>query len=171
MAVFKNYLQVLQHCDHVTPDTSHVSFRLCDGTQVGTILPVVMDALASYNQTVTPAPFVLTGDTMTFADHLQTMDQRTKAVSALMDQWRQDKTFPALAGWRDELYAVYGSDGRPAFVMERAATPLLGVATFGVHINAFTRDTHGKIKMWVARRAATKPTWPNCLDNCVRRPL
>lgn len=171
MAVFKNYLQVLQHCDHVTPDTRHVSFRLCDGTQVGTILPGVMDALATYNQTVTPAPFVINGDTVIFSDHLQTMDQRTKAVSAVVDQWRQDKTFPALAGWRDELYPVYGSDGRPAFVMERAATPLLGVATFGVHVNVFTLDTHGKIKMWVARRAATKPTWPNCLDNCVRWPL
>lgn len=74
-------------------------------------------------------------------------------------------------GWRDELYPVYGDDSRAdniAFVMERAATPLFGIPTFGVHVNGFSRDAStGEKKMWVARRALTKQTWPGVLDNCV----
>ncbi|KAI8333829.1 NUDIX hydrolase domain-like protein, partial [Chlamydoabsidia padenii] len=168
MPTFNSYLQVLQHCDSVTstPDDT-LPFRLSDGSIVGTILPAVANALTSYNQTHQPPPFLLTKDGWTFNCHLKTMDQRTDAVSTLMNHWRQQETFAALAGWRDELYAVYGPDGHPAFVMERAATPLFGVATFGVHVNVFTRNDQGHIQMWVARRAMTKPTWPGALDNCV----
>lgn len=50
--------------------------------------------------------------------------------------------------------------------MERAATPLFGIPTFGVHVNGFVRKRNGIIHLWVARRALTKPTWPGVLDNC-----
>lgn len=74
-----------------------------------------------------------------------------------------------IKGWRNELYPVYGDPSRTdniAFVMERAATPLLGISTFGVHVNAYTRDQEHGLRMWVARRALTKQTWPGLLDNC-----
>ncbi|CAO3591878.1 unnamed protein product [Absidia cylindrospora] len=172
MSKFDNYLQVVQHCDHVPYSSNGLTRQgelpllLDNGAMVGTLLPPVTKALMDYNKTLVPAPFTFSDNSVKFNSHVQTMDQRTQVVSELMTKWRLDKAFPALAGWRDELYAVYGSDGLPAFVMERAATPLFGVATFGVHLNVFTRD-QGQIKMWVARRALTKPTWPGALDNCV----
>lgn len=70
-----------------------------------------------------------------------------------------------MPGWRDELYPVYGPHGS-LLEMERAATPLFGLATFGVHLNVYIADASG-IKMWVARRSSTKGTWPGYLDNCV----
>jgi len=73
-------------------------------------------------------------------------------------------------GWRDELYPIYGDSNNQsgvAFVMERCATPLFGVLTLGVHLNGYTRNEQGQVKMWVARRAKTKPTWPGWLDNTV----
>ncbi|CAO3621391.1 unnamed protein product [Cunninghamella blakesleeana] len=94
------------------------------------------------------------------------MEDRSKAIELLTHQWRKEKVFPALAGWRDELYPVYGKHGVPAFVIERAAAALFGISTFGVHINVFIRD-QGVIKMWVARRSLSKQTWPGVLDNCV----
>ncbi|RKP22205.1 NUDIX hydrolase domain-like protein, partial [Syncephalis pseudoplumigaleata] len=78
-------------------------------------------------------------------------------------------------GWRNETYAVYsqvyGAIGDPrciAFTMERSAAVLFGVVTFGVHLNLYTRCPHsGAIRMWIARRSSTKPTWPDRLDNAV----
>ncbi|KAI8874221.1 hypothetical protein GQ42DRAFT_103612, partial [Ramicandelaber brevisporus] len=73
-----------------------------------------------------------------------------------------------LQGWRNELYPIYGTDGEPAFLIERCATPLFAFRTYGVHLNGYIRDaSSGEIKMWVGRRSATKPTWPNMLDNIV----
>ncbi|EXX71810.1 hypothetical protein RirG_075250 [Rhizophagus irregularis DAOM 197198w] len=72
--------------------------------------------------------------------------------------------------WRDELYPIYGDPKSPkniAFVMERCAAPLFGVLTFGVHLNGYTRTEQGQLKMWIAKRARTKPTWPGWLDNAV----
>jgi isopentenyldiphosphate isomerase len=51
--------------------------------------------------------------------------------------------------------------------MERCAAPLFGVLTFGVHLNGYTRTEQGQLKMWIAKRARTKPTWPGWLDNAV----
>ncbi|KAI8089486.1 NUDIX hydrolase domain-like protein [Halteromyces radiatus] len=166
--VFANYLQVVQHCDSVTynKDQQGIPFQLEDGTVVGTLLPRVVTALITYNNTMTPSPFLISGTHVQFNTHVTNMVERTQEVATLMTQWRKDKVFPALAGWRDELYAVYGPGGVPAFVMERAATPLFGISTFGVHINVFGRD-QDTIKMWVARRSLTKQTWPGLLDNCV----
>ena len=73
-------------------------------------------------------------------------------------------------GWRDELYPIYGDLKNPtgvAFVMERCATPLFGVLTFGVHLNGYIKTKQGQLKMWIAKRAKTKPTWPGWLDNTV----
>ena len=45
---------------------------------------------------------------------------------------------------------------------------LLGTTRYGVHMTAYTRDGgagDGAGRMWVARRAATKPTYPGMLDN------
>jgi hypothetical protein len=38
--------------------------------------------------------------------------------------------------------------------MERAATPLFGVVTYGVHATMYTQD----YRLWVAKRALTKQT-------------
>lgn len=45
---------------------------------------------------------------------------------------------------------------------------LLGTTRYGVHMTAYTRGpaaTGGELRMWVARRAANKPTYPGMLDN------
>jgi hypothetical protein len=56
--------------------------------------------------------------------------------------------------------------------MERSAAVLFGVLTFGVHLNMYTKCPNtGNIKMWIARRSATKPTWPGRLDNAVCLPF
>lgn len=99
-----------------------------------------------------------------------------------------------LEKWREELYAVFGPkleevDGKlgvvgieEVFRIERSASPLFGVVTYGVHLTAYTYTSttnssftsnkaegeEGKqMRIWVPRRSKTKQTYPGMLDNTV----
>jgi 8-oxo-dGTP pyrophosphatase MutT (NUDIX family) len=55
------------------------------------------------------------------------------------------------------------------FDIERSASSLFGVVTYGVHMTAYTKaplEKHG-IKIWVPRRAKSKSTYGGMLDNTV----
>ena len=76
----------------------------------------------------------------------------------------------SLSGWREETYDVRGPDrsAEPLFKLERSATPILGIRSYGVNINGFVRDGDGKVEaIWLQRRAADKQTWPGKLDHLV----
>ncbi|KAH3906757.1 hypothetical protein HBI56_062680 [Parastagonospora nodorum] len=97
-----------------------------------------------------------------------TAEERSKAVEITLLAMRQLDHFEVLKKWRNELYAVYGRDKELLFNVERSASPLFGVVTYGVHLTAYTRngDT-GEIKIWTPRRARTKQTYGGLLDNAV----
>jgi len=72
-----------------------------------------------------------------------------------------------IPGWRDEPYPVGTAFSAPSlFQMERAAVPRFGVRAYGVHVNGYVRDGAG-LRMWIARRADDKPTYPGMLDNVI----
>ena len=52
----------------------------------------------------------------------------------------------------------------PLLRMERAGAPLFGVTSYGVHVNGIVRDGD-VLSMWIGRRSASKPNYPNMLDN------
>lgn len=45
---------------------------------------------------------------------------------------------------------------------------MFGVKRYGVHVNGYTVGSDGEVSMWLARRCATKQTYPGLLDNVVR---
>ena len=55
-------------------------------------------------------------------------------------------TFPSLRGWRDELYTVHGVDRQ--VTIERSASPLFGILTFGVHMTAFYESPDSGLMIW-----------------------
>ncbi|ETW77437.1 hypothetical protein HETIRDRAFT_147865 [Heterobasidion irregulare TC 32-1] len=124
-----------------------------------------------------------------FAPSCNTPAKRTRAMKETCTRWRDSGIFPDIIGpskWRSEWYDVYRTPfgalrvegGEPmeyeggekeenyAFSMERSACALFGVVTFGVHLSVYEEDEDG-IRMWIPRRAKTKPTWPGYLDNSV----
>jgi 8-oxo-dGTP pyrophosphatase MutT (NUDIX family) len=96
-------------------------------------------------------------------------EERNKRVAATVAYWRTNKDFKVLGGWRDELYPVFGPKNELLYNIERSASALFGVVTYGVHMTAYVRSpesSHG-IKIWIPRRAAGKQTYAGMLDNTV----
>jgi len=90
--------------------------------------------------------------------------QRTEAVGEVLQNLRDRGV---IHGWRDEMYPVNRTWSEPACMcVERAAVPWLGVRGYGVHMNGYVRAPEG-MKMWIAKRALTKPTGPGKLDQIV----
>eukprot|EP00882_Tetradesmus_deserticola_P031513 GHRQ01035636.1.p1 GENE.GHRQ01035636.1~~GHRQ01035636.1.p1 ORF type:complete len:207 (+),score=94.81 GHRQ01035636.1:385-1005(+) len=72
------------------------------------------------------------------------------------------------SGWRNELYPVTAAfDAQPALLLERAAAPYFGIRAYGVHVNGYVVGADGSKRLWVARRSASKQTWPGKLDHIV----
>lgn len=92
--------------------------------------------------------------------------KRSLLVAQTMANARDEGIFRVLKGWRNELYPVYGANGELLLDIERAASPLFGVVTYGVHMTAYVRTKEG-IKLWVPKRARNKQTYGGMLDNTV----
>ena len=98
-----------------------------------------------------------------------TCAERTAAVAVVTEELRNRGV---IHGWRDELYPVASSFyDEPVFLMERAAVSFLGILEYGVHINGLVRKQGAMenvdVKMWMARRSATKSKYPGMLDHIV----
>ena len=89
-------------------------------------------------------------------------DSRSKAMAAVTTDLQREGR---IKGWRNEPFRVSSDFGvEPLLQIERAAAPLFGITSYGVHVNGYVHDANG-LSMWVGRRSATKPNYPNMLDN------
>lgn len=95
-----------------------------------------------------------------------TPSQRSELVAKTLAEAVKRNTFEILDGWRDELYPVYGPKGEFLLELERSASPLFGIVSYGVHVTCYVNDADG-MRIWVPRRSKTKQTYPGMLDNTV----
>ncbi|KZF23144.1 thiamin pyrophosphokinase-related protein-like protein [Xylona heveae TC161] len=93
-------------------------------------------------------------------------NERSAVVAQTCQELRNQDKFTVLRGWRNELYPVYGPGGVLLFNIERAASALLGVVSYGIHMTAYIRSSSGLL-LWVPRRALSKQTYGGMLDNTV----
>ncbi|OQV04210.1 NUDIX domain-containing protein [Cladophialophora immunda] len=94
------------------------------------------------------------------------LDTRSHILAGYLQDVRERRLFGVLDGWRSEQYPIYGPQRELVLSMERSATPLFGVVTYGVHMTGYVETEQG-IKIWAPRRALTKPTYPGMMDNTV----
>ncbi|CAJ1055235.1 nudix hydrolase 20%2C chloroplastic-like [Xyrichtys novacula] len=132
------------------------------GAQVGWIPPHVAPLLAQYPQVFDPPQ----GGVVSLCSSLDSYEKRSEAVDEVLQSLRKEESLTFLKGWRNERYSVMPRYCDPPLMwMERAATSLFGVRRYGVHLNGYTVSNSGEISMWLARRSATKQTYPGMLDH------
>jgi 8-oxo-dGTP pyrophosphatase MutT (NUDIX family) len=86
---------------------------------------------------------------------------RTAALAQVTHALAKDGTIP---GWRDETYAI--PHDAPLFHIERAAVDFFGLTSAASHLNGWVRSAGG-LRIWIARRSATKSIDPGFLDTLV----
>ncbi|KLO18950.1 hypothetical protein SCHPADRAFT_865872 [Schizopora paradoxa] len=185
----KSFLPVLEVCDNFNPieSTDLVPFYAA-AKEVGKTLPIgllkpeTVALLVEDNKLHEKEEFwVLEYNSssnlkfVAFAAHLNTPDVRSKVIQEMCRRWHETGVFANVIGgrlWRNELYAVYANPFKtseePLFEMERVTAALFGVVTYGVHMTVYHPPAPGsneEMKIWVARRALTKQTFPGLYDN------
>nr|CAG4651840.1 EOG090X06MA [Triops cancriformis] len=135
------------------------------GTQIGLVPSPVVEAMKQSAHV-----FEVGSESVSLHPSLNSAsyEERSKHIDAVLRQWREQKAFVTLKGWREECYEVRNGFADPPLIkMERAATCLFGLRQFGVDINGYTRHPTLGFCIWLQKRAHTKPTWPGALDNMV----
>ncbi|SCU91854.1 LAFA_0F06260g1_1 [Lachancea sp. 'fantastica'] len=141
-----------------------------EGTAIGFILKCVVDKMKEIAGAEFDFVFVPSSRSKNRSYKFRSEDfqARNDQLHALATKLRSQTAFECLLGWRDEFYTVYCEQRKPYVLVERALSGLLGIVTYGIHVNGFVRDPEtGEIKIWVPRRSATKSTWPSMLDNVI----
>lgn len=129
------------------------------GARLGWVREDRADMLRSF-----PDVFVVADRRVDLHGALFDYDGATGAVDAAMRALHAEGRLPA---WRQERYAVARRFGTAALMsVERAACPLLGIRSWGFHLNAYVRKPGG-LHLWIAERAEDRPTYPGKLDNTV----
>lgn len=99
-------------------------------------------------------------------DPVVDFESRNWILADYLHEVREKKIFVVLDGWRNERYPIYGPQKEILLTMERSATPLFGVVTYGVHMTGYVVTDEG-MKIWAPRRALNKQTYPGMMDNTV----
>lgn len=133
----------------------YLKFIVAD-QHVGWVRRTRVDHLAAF-----PGVFAIGGDRVAIQDRLADFESRSAAMAEVLSAWRETGL---VSGWRNELFPVNRGFGLPPLLcMERAATPLFGVLSYGVNINGLV-GRGDDLHLWIGRRAAHKPVDPNMLD-------
>lgn len=150
------------------------SFETHDGVPLGRMIGYVVSKLRELQRDKAGSQLLTSTLEIQETNHvvkfrkLPSSESRTEAIGRLVKFLRAKKLFAVLDGWRDEFYSVYTVNRQVYFCIERAASGLFGVVTYGCHINGYIPARNPKdFKFWIAKRSASKQTWPNYLDNTV----
>ncbi|MBT4891086.1 MAG: DUF4743 domain-containing protein [Rhodospirillales bacterium] len=143
------------HDVHPCDPADYVPF-LVEGLRVGMMKPEFAECLAGFADV-----FDVSRVAVSLSPLLNDHGSRSQAVAGVLETLREQGQIP---GWRGELYPVNRTFDEPSlFDMERAASTLFGIRTYGVNLLGYVRDGE-QLSMWIARRAQTKETNPGKLD-------
>lgn len=152
-----SYLDRIAECN-VHDLAAFRPFRV-GSADVGWVRHALSEVLAAHD-----GIFEVTEHAVLLHPRLSDFEERSAALESVARQMAEAGT---ITGWRGEHYPVTPTfHAKPLMQLERAAVPHFGIRAYGVHLNGFVRDG-GRLKMWVARRARGKQTYPGQLDNMV----
>ncbi|KAJ5185533.1 hypothetical protein N7491_006601 [Penicillium cf. griseofulvum] len=93
-----------------------------------------------------------------------TADMRSLVLEDTLRATRRLAVISMLESWRDETFPVYGREGEVLLEIERCASALFGIVTYGVQLLSYVRDQQG-LRLWIGKRSARKQTYPGMLDS------
>ena len=123
------------------------------GFPCGWVFPAAVQTLANMRDVLIDASGLHIGPGLSPGDALNTLLASVAQKLRLADQ---------APGWRNELLDVWSGDLQIGAI-ERGVMRPLGLLTRAVHLNAWNESG----KLWVARRALSKPTDPGMWDTLV----
>ena len=136
---------------------------ICEDQRVGLIGSEAAQHLKKY-----PDVLTVSQEGVVLSPGLDNPQKRNEAMERVLLDLRDRKIFPALSGWRNEKYEIKTSFSSKALLeMERSASPLFGIRSYGCHINGYVRHSSLGLCLWTQKRAIKKPTWPGLWDNFV----
>ena len=152
-----SYLERIHACNNVSPERYRP--LLINDTTYGQVQPGFANHLREW-----PEVFCVTENTVTLNPKLNNYASRTETVAPVLHTLYQQGVIDT---WVEEAYPVTLSfKGHTVMEVERAATPFLGIKTFGIHVNGLVRKADG-IQVWIGTRTLSKPFWPGKLDQMV----
>ncbi|PGH09693.1 hypothetical protein AJ80_07644 [Polytolypa hystricis UAMH7299] len=160
----KSNLEILNICDQPHPDPASLYRFLIEGYEVpfGHITPDVAKRMPWGEN------WLIDHDARTAKLLGTSLDDRTQIMHEMLVSAREKHTFKLLAGWQNEPWPVYGPNKKLVLSIERAAAPLFGIVAYGVQLLAYEGSSASDdLKIWIARRAKTKRTFPGMLDSTV----
>lgn len=79
-----------------------------------------------------------------------------------MSAEREKGTFKVLKKWTGERFPIFGPNRELIADIERSASGLFGIVTYGVQLIAYQQDAE-EFLVWAARRSSKKTLYPNRL--------
>ncbi|KGO45803.1 hypothetical protein PEX1_002060 [Penicillium expansum] len=93
-----------------------------------------------------------------------TADMRSRVLEDSLESTRRLAIISMLESWRDEKFPVYGPEGEVLLEIERCASALFGIVTYGVQLLCYVKDERG-LRLWIGKRSERKQTYPGMLDS------
>jgi 8-oxo-dGTP pyrophosphatase MutT (NUDIX family) len=151
-----SYMDRIKECNNYREDDK-TPFML-DGKRVGQIRE-------TYKKYILDSGiFVLEDNAITLIADLKTFNERTEALKIFAQQVYKDKISNR---FMDENYPIIASfTSEPLAFVDRSISSLLGLMSFGQHLNAYVMTDSG-MKMWIARRAFDRGYEAGKLDHMV----
>ena len=132
---------------------------LAAGTRIGWVRRALARRLGDF-----PQVFAFESDAVTLSPALDGFESRSQAMAEVVGRLVDSGDIAKL---RREIYPVLARWGTPPLLsIDRGATTVFGIQTFGIHVNGFVRTADG-IEMWIGRRAGDRTVAPGKLDNLV----
>lgn len=111
-----------------------------------------------------PDTYIVTDNAVNLAPSLTTFAARTQNVERSIRAMIAEQL---IHRWHGEPFPVITDyHAKPLLLIDRASAANFGIRAFGQHLNGYVKK-HNGLYMWVARRAKTKTSFPNKLDNMV----
>ncbi|KAL2821398.1 thiamine pyrophosphokinase-related protein [Aspergillus cavernicola] len=172
----KTILDVVKECDNFDPNsqpkgpgakcyTFHVNGY--NTTTLGYLLPSIVQKIhwsSNSSWSINHSQKTVTLATPPTA----TSAMRSSVLEDTLQATKRQATISILESWRDESFPVYGPRGEIVLEIERCASALFGIVTYGVQLVCFVKnnqeDQDSTLLLWIGKRSTQKQTYPGLLD-------